>query len=137
VEQPAATYPAALWFDGVGFGRPQARVKTSSWNWNSPLEYVFCRKVSEGVFQTTVYAEHEINEDTENAWRYCYNTKFFHQRGWGGEVNGAEYTLPPLLHSPADEAGNIKGTDSFVGAAGVYRITIDTNNKTLQFVKTD
>ncbi|MDR0348516.1 MAG: DUF5016 domain-containing protein [Tannerella sp.] len=139
VEQPEAVYPAALWLDGVGFGRPQAPyAKTSSWNWNSPLEYVFCRKLSEGVFQATIYVQHEMDEDIPagDAWKYYYNTKFFGQRGWGIEINGAEYALNTnLLYSPADEAGNLKGTDDLAAQTGVYRITIDTNAKTVDFVK--
>ncbi|MDR1544294.1 MAG: DUF5016 domain-containing protein [Prevotellaceae bacterium] len=138
VEQTAATYPAALWLDGVGMGRPQQPyAKTSSWNWNSPLEYVFCKKVSEGVFQATIYVEHEINADTENAWRYCFNAKFFEQRGWGGETDARQYTInTPLLTAPTTaDIGNFKGTEALTTQAGVYRFTININTKNVDFVK--
>jgi hypothetical protein len=139
LEQPAAIYPDALWLDGVGFGRPQTPYqKTSSWNWNSPLEYIFCRKVSPGVFQATFYAQHEENTtDAENAWRYKFNVKFFGQRGWGEEIDAREYALStPLLTAPTtEELGNFIGTSSFTSAPGVYRFTLDTNTKTATFVK--
>lgn len=137
VEQPDAVYPDVLWLDGVGFGRPQAGVKTASWNWNSPLEYTFCRKISNGVFQATIYVEHTDGSDLEEAWRGAFNSKFFHQRGWGGEVDAREYTIStPLLQAPTEsDLGNFKGTDALLTAPGVYRFTIDTNNKTISFVK--
>ncbi|MDR2474383.1 MAG: DUF5016 domain-containing protein [Bacteroidales bacterium] len=139
VEQANATFPAALWLCGVGYGRPQTPyAKTSSWNWNSPLEYVFCRKVADGVFQATIYVEHTIDESVPaDAWKHCFNAKFFHQRGWGGETDAREYTInTSLLTAPATEdVGNFKGTEALATQAGVYRFTINTNNKTVEFVK--
>ena len=139
VEQPAATFPDALWLDGVGFGRPATPyAKTSSWNWNSPLEYVFCRKVSPGVFQATIYAQHEDNSDPENGWRYAFSAKFFGQRGWAPyEVDARQYTISTdLLNAPTDhDLGNFYGTPNFVSAPGVYRFTIDTNTQKADFEK--
>ena len=143
VEQPAAKFPDALWLCGVGFGCPSAPyAKTSSWNWNSPLEYVFCRKVSPGVFQATIYVEHEIDESPENGWRYAFNSKFFYQRGWGDdgterEVDGRQYTISTnLLYAPTDkDLGNFSGTASLVSAPGVYRFTINTTTQQVDFVK--
>jgi len=142
VEQPNATYPDVLWFDGVGFGRPATPyAKTSSWNWNSPLEYAFCRTVSPGVYQITMYANHEINDDPDNGWRYNFSAKFYWQRGWGsngvGEVDARQYTISSnLLYAPTDhDLGNFYGTDAFATAPGVYRFTLDTNAKTADFVK--
>ncbi|MDD3078629.1 MAG: DUF5016 domain-containing protein [Paludibacter sp.] len=138
VEQPNAVYPDVLWLDGVGFGRPQEPLaKTSSWNWNSPLEYAFCRKVSAGVYQTTIYVEHVLDETADEPWRLRFSAKFFHQRGWGGEVDAREYTInSDLLIAPTDaDLGNFNGTDNLVAAPGVYRFTIDTNAKTVNFVK--
>jgi hypothetical protein len=140
VEQPTALYPDALWLDGVGFGRPQAPYqKTSSWNWNTPLEYIFCRKISPGVFQATVYAEHEVNTEAEedDRWRYTFSVKFFHQRGWGDEIDARQYAIPtPLLSAPTDkDVGNFVGTSNLTTAAGAYCFTIDTNNKSITFEK--
>lgn len=138
VEQPNAVFPDVLWLDGVGFGRPQMPLaKTSSWNWNTPLEYAFCRKVSAGVYQTTIYVEHVIDETAAEPWRLRFSAKFFHQRGWGGEVDAREYTINSnLLVAPTDaDLGNFNGTDNLTSAPGVYRLTIDTNTKTVNFVK--
>jgi len=139
VEQPTATYPDVLWFDGVGFGRPATPyAKTSSWNWNSPLEYAFCRTVSPGVYQVTIYVNHEINADPTDGWRYAFSAKFFYQRGWdGGEIDARQYTISTnLLEAPTDhDQGNFAGTASLAAAPGVYRFTIDTNAKKADFVK--
>lgn len=138
VEQPTAKFPAVLWLDGVGAGRPVAPfVKTTSWNWNSPEEYIFCRKVSEGIYQATFFAEHEEDLTFTEPWRLRFSMKFFHQRGWGGEEDARTYAIGTnLLFAPtANDVGNFMGTDNFVGNAGVYRITINTNAKTLSFVK--
>jgi hypothetical protein len=137
LEQPDAVYPDGLWFDGVGYGRPQTPYqKTSSWNWNSPLEYIFCRKISPGVFQITLYVNHEENT-LEEAWRYQFSAKFFHQRGWGDEVDARIYTIASsLLYAPTDaDQGNFVGTSALTTAAGVYRFTIDTNSKSVKFEK--
>ncbi|GAB1415488.1 hypothetical protein MASR2M117_08940 [Paludibacter sp.] len=137
VEKPDAVYPEALWLDGVGFGRAQGGEKTSSWNWNTPLEYMYCRRVSEGVYQTTIYAVHTDGSDLAEAWRGAFSAKFFHQRGWGGEVDAREYTISsPLLSAPTDhDTGNFYGTDAFLNSPGIYRFTINTTNKTMNFVK--
>jgi hypothetical protein len=138
VEQPNAKFPAVLWLDGVGAGRPAAPfMKTTSWNWNSPEEYIFCRKVSDGVYQATFYADHVIDPTAVEPWRHTFSMKFFHQRGWGGEEDARTYTLnTDLLSAPtAADVGNFVGTANFVGQQGVYRITINTNAKTLSFVK--
>jgi hypothetical protein len=137
VEQPEDIYPNVLFLDGVGMGRPQAPyAKSCSWNWNSPLEYVFCRKVSDGVFQATFYVQHTIEAAIAEPWRERFNVKFFGQRGWGIEMDAREYTINSnLLVASATEAGNFNATDALEAVPGVYRITIDTNNKTVDFVK--
>ncbi len=138
VEQPAAVFPSVLWLDGVGAGRPVAPfIKTTSWNWNSPEEYIFCRRVSEGIYQATFFAEHAEDLTFTEPWRLRFSMKFFHQRGWGGEEDARTYNIGTnLLFAPtANDVGNFMGTDNLVGQAGVYRITINTNAKTVSFVK--
>jgi hypothetical protein len=139
VEQPDAVFPNVLYLDGIGMGRPQAPyIKTSAWDWHSPLEYVFCRKVSDGVFQATIYVEHEINETAPEAdrKRYIFNVKFFGQRTWGVEIDAREYTINTnLIVASATEAGNFNGTPALASENGVYRFTINTNTKTVDFVK--
>lgn len=129
---PEVIYPEALWICGTGFGRPQAPYTvTSSWNWNSPLDYAPCRLVSPGVYQVTVYVK---NEPTANVIG-TLNFKFFDKRGWwdGHEQWSTDYTVSPPL-APSDMAGNIGNT---VGLSsnpfeGVYRITLNQNDKTIK-----
>lgn len=139
VEQPDAVYPDAMWLCGVGFGPARTPyVKTSSWNWNTPLEYQFCRKVSDGVYQATFYALHQIDDTAEEPWRLMFSVKFFHQRMWGGEEDARTYTLNVngLLFAPTEsDQGNFAGTDAFKDKPGIYRLTIDVNNKTANFEK--
>lgn len=138
VEQPEARFPAALWLCGIGAGRPTPPfVKTTSWNWNAPDEYIFCRRVSAGIYQATFYAEHVEDLTVNEPWRLRFSMKFFHQRGWGGEEDARTYNIGTnLLFAPTDnDLGNFMGTNNLIGQEGVYRITINTNAKTVTFVK--
>ena len=138
IEQPAARFPNALWLDGVGAGRPAAPfVKTTSWNWNTPEEYIFCRKIAEGIFQATFFANHIEAAVIDEPWRDRFSMKFFHRRGWEGEEDARTYTIStPYLSAPTEsDKGNFVGTPEFEGQGGVYRFTINTNNKTMTFVK--
>lgn len=137
IEQPSARFPNALWLDGVGAGRPVAPfVKTTSWNWNSPEEYIFCRKIAEGIFQATFYANHIEAAVIDEPWREHFSMKFFHRRGWEGEEDARNYTIStPYLFAPTEsDTGNFVGTPDFEGQGGVYRATINTNNKSITFV---
>lgn len=132
---PTVAFPDALWICGTGIGRPSAPyATTTSWNWNTPLDYVPCRKIANGVYQATVYLENEDNEEG-NGFGTC-NFKFFHYRGWDhGEESSVGYTVDAPLKS-STEAGNVgnwRGSD--VAFKGVYRITLDMNAKTTKVVK--
>lgn len=138
VEQPDAVYPNALWLVGVGSGPARTpAVKTSSWNWNSPLEYHFCRKVSEGVYEAVFYALHEVDPAAGEPWRLTFGVKFMQQRGWGGELSSQDYAMPnTYLYSPTpNDKGNFNGTSDFANLPGIYRFTLDVNTKTTSFVK--
>lgn len=140
VEQPEAVYPDAVWLCGVGMGPARTpEIKTSSWNWNSPLEYHFCRKVSEGVFEAVFYALHQVDTSLgDNAWKATFGVKFMHQKGWGDEVNSENYAKPAngYLYSPSpNDVGNFNATDAFKDLPGIYRFTINMNDKTTSFEK--
>lgn len=139
VEQPNAVFPDALWLVGVGMGPARSPgVKTSSWNWNSPLEYRFCRKVSDGVFETIFFAEHEVDPAASEPWRLTFGVKFMHQRTWGNEESSDNYTKPAngFLFSPSpNDKGNFNGTAAFADQPGIYRFVIDMNKKTTSFDK--
>ncbi len=144
VEIPAAVYPQALWLVGVGMGWPVAPLtKSTSWNWTTPEEYIYCRKISEGVFQSTIFINHESdNAYGDNYWRYQFSTKYFYQRGWGSnddktlnEADANKYTLPSLLKAQKD--GNWGASDSFLDQPGVYRLVTDVINKTTTITKLD
>lgn len=136
LEQPDAVYPNALWLCGVGFGRPSTPyTKTASWNWNTPQEYSYCRKVAPGIFQTTIYVEHEAdNNFGSELWRHQLSVKFFHQRGWtGSEESSLQYTMPANLVAQTD--GNWGGTPALNTAFGVYRMTVNLNTMVTTFDK--
>lgn len=125
-------FPGALWVNGTGLGRPSTPyVTTSSWNWNTPFDYVPCRLVSPGVYQFTAY----MKNTPDGSGYGTVDFKFFHQRMWGDEVNASEYTVVEPLYGLSDEGkvGNVNGmTTPF---EGVYRVTIDVNAKTITPVK--
>ena len=139
VEQPNAVYPETLWLVGVGSGPARLPgVKTSSWNWNTPLEYHFCRKVSDGVYEAVFFANHEIDPTANEPWRLTFGVKFMHIRGWGAEESSNNYAKPSngYLYSPTlSDIGNFNGTPEFGNLPGIYRFTLDLNAKTSTFVK--
>jgi hypothetical protein len=138
VEQPDAVYPKALWLVGVGTGPARTpAIKTSSWNWNTPLEYHFCRKVSEGIYESVFYALHEVDPTAQEAWRLTFGVKFMQQRGWGNEISSQDYAMPnSYLYSPSpNDKGNFNATADFANMPGIYRFTINTITKTTTFVK--
>ncbi|HEY3369521.1 MAG TPA: DUF5016 domain-containing protein [Prolixibacteraceae bacterium] len=133
--QPELLYPDALWVCGQGLGRPsKPYTTTSSWNWNSPLDYIPARLVSPGIYQITVYVQNTPGTDK---WG-TLNFKFFHKRGWwdGHEEWSTFYTVSPPFYATGDEGvvGNVVtlSTDIF---DGVYRITLNQNDHTITSVK--
>jgi hypothetical protein len=137
--QPDVKHPEALWVCGTGLGRPSSPYAiTSSWNWNTPFDYVPCMKVSEGIYQFTAY----MKNTADGTGTGTLDFKFFYQRGWTQEpvppvteVNASEYTVGEPLFGLWIEGkyGNVNG-----GATpfeGVYQVTIDMNAKTITSVK--
>lgn len=127
---PDVVYPEVLWLCGENYGRPSAPYAvTGSWNWNSPLDYAPCRKISDGVYQVTLYLENTADE--ANPGYGTVNFKFFHYRGWdNGEESSVNYTVSlPLKNSSVEgKVGNWMGDDTTY--SGVYRITLDMNAHT-------
>ena len=133
--QPETLYPEVLWVCGTGFGRPSAPyASTSSWNWNSPLDYYPARLVSPGVYQVTMYCKNEPSIDTNIYGKFDF--KFFHKRGWwdGHETWVDDYSVQAPFLGPKGVGGNVKVLSATV-IDGVYRFTLDTNAKTLRYVK--
>ena len=133
--QPEAIYPDVVWVCGTGFGRPQTPyVTTSSWNWNSPLDYYATRKIANGIYQVTMYCKNEPSTDT-NIYGKC-DFKFFHKRGWwdGHELWVDTYILTPPFLGPTGVGGNVKLLSGTV-LDGVYRFTVNENDKTFTAVK--
>lgn len=134
--QPDVVYPDAMWVCGTGFGRPAPPYEvTSSWNWNTPFDYAPCRRVSPGVYQLTIYGK---NTEGSNGYG-TLDFKFFFQRGWGQapltEIDAAQYTLTPPFFGRTDpgNTGNVNGgSTSF---EGVFKITLNQNNKTITLEK--
>ncbi|MGE5394507.1 MAG: DUF5016 domain-containing protein [Candidatus Saccharibacteria bacterium] len=133
--QPETLYPDALWICGTGFGRPSAPYEaTASWNWNSPLDYMPCRLIAPGIYQATMYCKNTPN--TEGKKYGTLDFKFFHKRGWwdGHEEWGVNYTVSPPFLGPTDTNGNINVL-SEEKVDGVYRFTLNQNDKTIKAVK--
>lgn len=133
--QPETLYPEVLWICGTGFGRPSAPYEaTASWNWNSPLDYMPCRLVEPGVYQATMYCKNTPNTDGNKYGTLDF--KFFHKRGWWDEHEewGVNYTVSPPFLGPSDTNGNINVLSEEV-VDGVYRITLNQNDKTITAVK--
>ncbi len=131
--QPEVVYPECLWVCGTGFGRPSAPfVITSSWNWNTPFDYAPARRVSDGVYQLTIFGR---NDDTDENGFGSLDFKFFLQRGWGDqdprEIDASQYTLTPPFFGRTDtgNTGNVNGGPTTF--EGVFRITLDENTKTI------
>lgn len=136
--QPDAIYPDAIWICGNGFGRPSSPYTvTSSWNWNSPLDYAPCRLVSTGVYQVTVYCKNTAATDPL-ATIGTLNFKFFNKRGWwdGHEQLSTDYTvsLPLVATGSAGNVGNTValGSNPF---EGIYKITLNQNDMTIKAEK--
>jgi hypothetical protein len=127
VEQADAIYPDAMWICGTGLGFPKpAYAATIKWDWTQPTDYIFCKKVSDGVFEATFYAGS------------TYDMKFFHQRTWGGEERSDDgYTLSPanmiIGGGGATPNGNCASPTGFT--AGVYKVKLDMNAKTITMEK--
>jgi hypothetical protein len=143
--QPDVLYPDALWICGVGFGRPQTPYSVTAsadlnpqtnWKWDVPLEYAPCRLVSPGVYQVTVYCENNATTDANGIG--SLNFKFFDKRGWwdGHEEWSTNYTVSAPL-APSEYSGNLGNTIGLSSApfSGVYRITLNQNDKTIKAVK--
>lgn len=135
--QPEMLYPDMLWVCGTGYGRPQSPyATTSSWNWNSPLDYYPCRLVSPGVYQVTMYCKNSPNESPTGKYGKL-DFKFFHKRGWwdGHEMWASDLTSvqAPFL-GPKETNGNVNVLSADV-VEGVFRFTVDLNKKTLTYVK--
>lgn len=144
------TAPDVMYLCGVGMGQPSANPSaTSGWGFDSPNQNFVARPLGNSVYQFTVYMKNEQSTDYANYG--SLNFKFFHQHGWGGEEDGGTYTQNGL---------NIKGIDSATGIVkdgetgdksegnekgnwiatnepfeGIYRITLDTKQKTTTYEK--
>jgi hypothetical protein len=134
--QPDVTYPDVMWITGTGFGPPSPPYEvTSSWNWNTPFDYLPCRQLSEGVYQVTIYGK---NTDG-GAGFGTFDFKFFYQVGWGTlgvtEIDAAQYTVNPPFYGRTD-AGNLGNVNaSTTPAEGVFRFTLNQNDKTITVEK--
>jgi len=135
--QPEAIYPDVLWLDGTGFGRPSTPyMTTASWNWNSPLDYIPCRLVSTGIYQATIYCKNTPNTDVTAKYG-SLDFKYFFKRGWWDKAHeewADGYTVDAPFLGPADGNGNVKTLSAAV-IEGVYRITLNQNDKTIKAVK--
>ncbi len=141
-----AVYPNVMWMTGEGFGLPVAEPKTQGgWGFDNLGQYIACRTVAPKVYQFTAYLKNGVNADFETYG--SLNFKFFHQKGWGGEEVGGNYQQIGLpIHGVTSEGLTKVNGDTGVEAGnwiaatqdefeGIYRITLDQNNKTTTYEK--
>lgn len=129
---PEVIYPEAMWVCGTGFGRPSAPYETtSSWNWNSPFDYAPAVRMAEGIYQVTFFGR---NRDDDGDGFGTLDFKFFFKRGWwdaAHEIDAAQYTLtePFFGRTDSGNTGNVNGGST--PFEGVFRVTLDENEKTI------
>ena len=132
IESPGAGYPDALWLCGIGWGHSKAGdVTTSGWSWANPACGYYCKTIGEGRYQATLYLADG------------FNFKFFTIREWidGGatEITALPRDGIKLLNS-LELSGHTTVGDFISGPLfqpGVYTITLDMNERTLDAVPAD
>jgi hypothetical protein len=128
VDIPGQVKPNCYWVCGTGLGNPNSTSPTSNWgfSWDSDqktFQDYYVPKISSGVYKITLYVDKTAN------------FKFFGDTGWGGEIDagtGKDLTgsnNPNVDFTQSD--GNIHLTSGFV--SGTYTITVDLNNKMINF----
>ena len=136
LENRSVNYPDGLWGCGSNFGHPQAgRVTVATWTFNLPSDAFQCVKISDNVFETTLYLVKD------------FQFKFYKQRPWGGELASTTVNPYPInllgkgwFYSDPATGGTGGGhfTGDFVAGPdftpGVYCVRIDLNKNICMFI---
>ena len=136
LENRSVNYPDGLWVCGSNFGHPQAgRVTVATWTFNLPSDAFQCVKISDNVFETTLYLVKD------------FQFKFYKQRPWGGELASTTVNPYPInllgkgwFYSDPATGGTGGGhfTGDFVAGPdftpGVYCVRIDLNKNICMFI---
>lgn len=136
LENRSVNYPDGLWVCGANFGHPQAgRVTVDAWTFNLPSDVFQCVKVSDNIFETTLYLVKD------------FQFKFYKQRSWGDELASTVVNPQPIdllgkgwYYSDPATGGTGGGhfTGDFVAGPdftpGVYRVRIDLNKNICMFI---
>jgi hypothetical protein len=136
VDNPS--YPNYLLTTGTGLGYPtkvttaeidaaysgHTRV-TTNWGFDNILRYILFRKVSDNVFQGTVYTPDDVSNSA--------GFKPFENDGWENEKKAAGFTFTGEQIITGDDNWTI-ANDSGV-APDFYRITINLNNSAVNIEK--
>jgi hypothetical protein len=138
-ENPA--YPDYLVASGFGLGYPtkvtseeinavysgKGRV-TTSWGFDHILQYILFRKISDNVFQATVY--------TPGDHDHYAGFKPFENTNWGNEKSAGDFTFTgePIISGENDWTIANGDTDPLVESAH-HRITINLNEYTVHIEK--
>ncbi|MDR0737618.1 MAG: DUF5016 domain-containing protein [Prevotellaceae bacterium] len=136
VDNPS--YPNYLVTCGTGLGYPtkvttaeigavysgHKRV-TTGWGFDNILQYILFRKISDNVFQATVYTP----DDLDNSAGF----KPFENTGWANEKKAGAFIFTGESIITGDNDWTI-ASDSGI-APDFYRITIDLNNNTVNIEK--
>lgn len=106
----------SLWLIGYGVGKPDAESNNINWDTNQGL---CMAKIAENVFQITTKLL-PVSEENK------FDFKFFHQKGWGGELGGAAYSSYQNDLVSSTDSGNFQPLDGInYSESSFYRITVD------------
>lgn len=83
LDNRAWVYPDVMWVCGQGYGHPKGDSATSKWLWYDHRTTAMAKKVSEGVYECTLF----LSSD--------FAFKFFKQYGWGEEIGSITATPYP------------------------------------------
>ncbi|MDR0688451.1 MAG: hypothetical protein LBF55_07220 [Prevotellaceae bacterium] len=119
------SHPSYLVITGNGLGYPSmvdGMNEHTGWGFDNVRSYILCRKTGDNIYQTTVYI---TNED----WAAF---KIYQNTSWGGEKGQNSFTSMTGVQFEQAGSGDLKDFKPPTSMApGVYRMTIDWENNTL------
>lgn len=115
------SYPNYLLVCGEGLGYPSKTLSkaVTGWGFDNFLTNILFKKISDGVYQGTVYF------DATKA-----NFKPFENDGWGNEKKSSDFTMPSIIVRDIDLNKTDGNWYAATGAtSGNYKITINLTTK--------
>lgn len=114
-------YPNYLLVAGEGLGYPSKTLSkaVTGWGFDDVMKCILFKKISDGVYQGTVYLD--VTKG---------NFKPFETDGWANEKKSTDYTMPSILAKDTDLGKTDGNWYPATGAqSGNYKITINLTTK--------